>query len=157
MPDAHLTPEVLDRLEELRAKGTPGEWRKWNDGHVGSPSAHLGGIVKATPGSDPEQRLPDAGLIVAAVNAVGPLIQALHNARRERDLALQTMTGLAAEVEHLRGEGRESDAIRKIIATRRQAIAERDQLRATVERVRGIATPDDKTGRALLHILEGQP
>lgn len=31
------------------------------------------------------------------------------------------------------------------------------QLRATVERVRGIATPDDKTGRALLHILEGQP
>lgn len=62
---------VIDRvrLRELANKATPGPWRTWNDGCVGAPDFHIGGIFMPTNGSLPKQQMPDA-TYVAAVNPV---------------------------------------------------------------------------------------
>ena len=62
-------------LRDLLAKATPGEWRTWNDGHVGSVD-RIGGIFMPTMGSDHDQRLPDAKAVAALVNAAPALLDA---------------------------------------------------------------------------------
>ena len=62
---------------------TTGPWRTWNDGHVGSPTVHIGGGVMPTPGSDPAQRMPDAEFIANAREDVPALLDALDAAEAE--------------------------------------------------------------------------
>lgn len=59
---------LLDQLDELLANATPGDWAAVNGLRIASPRA----VVAEEVGS------ADAALIVAAVNAVGPLTAAVR-------------------------------------------------------------------------------
>lgn len=48
------------RGKVIASHASPGAWRTWNDGHVGSPEHHIGGIFSPTNGSDPSERLANA-------------------------------------------------------------------------------------------------
>lgn len=79
---------------------------------------------------------PD-GSVLALLNGHAT---ALIAAARERDQLRATVTELRGEVAQLRGEGFESDVWREIVSTRQAAIAERNALRATVDRARALHT-----------------
>lgn len=67
----------LDQIRQRAENASPGTWRTWRDGHVGSPTAHIGGICMPTPGSNPDTRMPDAEFIAAARTDVPRLVAAL--------------------------------------------------------------------------------
>ena len=69
--------DYLAAVQQRADAATEAPWRTWRDGHVGSPSVHIGGICMPTPGSDPGARMPDAEFISAARTDVPRLVAAL--------------------------------------------------------------------------------
>lgn len=82
-----MTDDSVNRLRELEASATPGLWRTWNDGHVGAPDHHLGGICMPTPAHDPSRRQADAELIAAMRNELVPLLDRLEDAEARASAA----------------------------------------------------------------------
>lgn len=82
---ADLTPEALDRLAELRAKGTPGEWKFPHRNYPDIVTTKRGCVWN--PGTGRINDPADAALIVAAVNALPGLVAAA----RERDQLRQSL------------------------------------------------------------------
>ena len=106
----------VSAIREAAEKATPGPWRTWNDGHVGAPEHHIGGIVMPTEGSRMDQRMPDADYIATMDPPTTlALLDALDAAR--------------AEVERLRigldGAHGNADRMRKSLLDERDAIAEK--------------------------------
>lgn len=133
-----LPREERDAIRARAEAATDGPWRTWNDGHVGSPTVHIGGGVMPTPGSDPAQRMPDAEFIAHARTDVPALLDALDAAE--------------AEVERLR-ENRDECHRAEVAYLRRLTDAEdeRDALAAQLDRLRagveGLANSQESAWR----------
>ena len=131
----------LDQIRQRAENASPGTWRTWRDGHVGSPTAHIGGICMPTPGSNPDTRMPDAEFIAAARTDVPRLVAALTAAldladeceevaslavfnEEWRDAHTMFATTLRAAItEHLTRKGKPHLAIAKLTSWRETATA----------------------------------
>src|SRR6266704_3005457 len=90
-------------LEAIRTRAdaaTPGPWRTWNDGHVGAPAAHIGGIFMPTNCADHAQWMPDATFAAHAREDVPALVAELAVLRAQRDAALAACDAAVAEHDH---------------------------------------------------------
>ncbi len=100
-------------LEAIRTRAdaaTPGPWRTWNDGHVGAPAAHIGGIFMPTNCADHAQWMPDATFAAHAREDVPALVAELAVLRAQRDAALAACDAAVAEHDHAATEATARDA-----------------------------------------------
>ena len=98
-PSPAVSAPDLDAIRARADAATPGPWRTWNDGHVGSPTVHIGGGVMPTPGSDPAQRMPDAEFIAHARTDIPALLAALAAAHAETERLRRAVADQADRME----------------------------------------------------------